>query len=166
MKGPVYIRFGREAVPDFMPETIETEIGKGQILKDGKDISLIATGHMVWEALQASYILEKNGINARVINIHTIKPIDKEIIIRAAFETKRIVTVEEHQVYGGFGSAVAEVVSQNCPVKMKIIGINDTFGESGQPAELMKKFKLTSDDIYETVMKFLNENDSGGNENF
>jgi len=158
LKGPVYIRFGREAVPDFMPETIETEIGKGQLLKEGKDISLIATGHMVWEALQAAYMLGKQGIDARVINIHTIKPIDKQIIIDAARETGRIVTIEEHQVFGGFGSAVAEVVVQHHPVKMKIIGINDTFGESGQPAELMKKFKLNAEDICTTVTQFLNDN--------
>ncbi len=157
LKGPVYIRFGREAVPDFIPENLNTEIGKGQMLKEGNDLSIFATGHMVWEALQASYTLEKNGINARVINIHTIKPLDKEIIVKAALETKRIVTVEEHQVNGGFGSALAEVVSQHCPVKMKIIGINDTFGESGKPAELMKKFKLTSEDISDTIMDFLNE---------
>lgn len=156
LKSPVYIRFGREAVPDFIPENLETEIGKGQILKEGKDVSLIATGHMVWEALQASYILEKQGVDARVINIHTIKPIDKNIIIEAARETKKIVTVEEHQVFGGFGSAVAEVVVQNYPVKMKIIGINDTFGESGKPAELMKKFKLNAEDISATVIQFLN----------
>lgn len=156
LKSPVYIRFGREAVPDFIPENLETEIGKGQILKEGKDVSLIATGHMVWEALQAAYILEKQGVDARVINIHTIKPIDKNIIIEAARETKKIVTVEEHQVFGGFGSAVAEVVVQNYPVKMKIIGINDTFGESGKPAELMKKFKLNAEDISATVIQFLN----------
>jgi len=158
LKSPVYIRFGREAVPDFIPTNIETEIGKGQLLKEGNDVSLMATGHMVWEALQAAYILEKQGVDARVINIHTIKPIDKNIIIEAARETKKIVTVEEHQVYGGFGSAVAEVVAQNFPVKMKIIGINDTFGESGKPAELMKKFKLDAEDISTTVIQFLNDN--------
>ncbi|HNW70063.1 MAG TPA: transketolase C-terminal domain-containing protein [Bacteroidales bacterium] len=158
LKGPVYIRFGREAVPDFIPETIETEIGKGQILKDGTDVSLIATGHMVWEALQAAYMLAKSGVEARVINIHTIKPIDKQIIIDAARETKCIVTIEEHQVYGGFGSAVAEVVVQHHPVRMKMIGINDTFGESGQPAELMKKFKLNAEDMCATVTQFLNDN--------
>lgn len=158
LKGPVYIRFGREAVPDFISETIETEIGKGQILKDGTDVSLIASGHMVWEALQASYMLGKQGVEARVINIHTIKPIDKQIIIDAARQTKRIVTIEEHQVYGGFGSAVAEVVVQHHPMRMKMIGINDTFGESGQPAELMKKFKLNAEDICTSVTQFLNDN--------
>lgn len=158
LKGPVYIRFGREAVPDFIPENFETEIGKGQLLKEGMDVCIIATGHMVWEALQAAYLLKKNGVDARVINIHTIKPIDKEIIIKAAHETKKIVTIEEHQVYGGFGSAVAEVVVQNYPVKMKLIGINDTFGESGKPTELMKKFKLNSEDICFTIIQFLHEN--------
>ncbi len=158
LKGPVYIRFGREAVPDFITPEIKTEIGKGQLLKDGSDVSLIATGHMVWEALQAAYLLQGSGINARVINIHTIKPIDKQIIIEAARETKKIVTVEEHQVFGGFGSAVAEVVVQSCPVKMKIIGVNDSFGESGKPAELMKKFRLNAEDICDTTLKFLSDN--------
>lgn len=158
LKGPVYIRFGREAVPDFISENFETKIGEGQLLKEGRDVSIIATGHMVWEALQAAYLLEKKSVNARVINIHTIKPIDKEIIIKAAKETNYIVTVEEHQVYGGFGSAVAEAVVQNSPVKMKIIGINDTFGESGKPTELMKKFKLNAEDICETIAQFLYDN--------
>ncbi|HNZ42581.1 MAG TPA: transketolase C-terminal domain-containing protein [Bacteroidales bacterium] len=156
-KGPVYIRFGREAVPDFMPENIETTIGKGQLIKDGKDISIIATGHMVWEALQAAKMLEMKGVKARVINIHTIKPLDQEIIIEAARETKKIVTVEEHQVFGGFGSAVAEVVAQHCPVKMKIIGVQDTFGESGQPDELMEKYGLNAESIFKEAMLLMND---------
>ncbi|HOY31136.1 MAG TPA: transketolase family protein [Bacteroidales bacterium] len=157
LKGPVYIRFGREAVPDFMDGNMETDIGKGQLLKEGKDVCLIATGHMVWEALQASYLLGKSGISARVINIHTIKPLDSRIIIKAARDTHRIVTVEEHQINGGLGSAVAEVVSQNYPVKMKIIGVKDTFGESGKPEELLKKFGLNAEDIVSDVIHFLND---------
>ncbi len=157
LKGPVYIRFGREAVPDFIPENIETTIGKGQLLKNGKDISIIATGHMVWEALQAAKMLWMKGVDARVINIHTIKPIDKDIILDAARETKKIVTVEEHQAFGGFGSAVAEVVSQHCPVKIKIIGVKDTFGESGQPAELMQKYGLNAGNIFNEALLLMND---------
>jgi transketolase len=147
LNGPVYIRFGREPVPDFTASNQDFEIGKGQLLKEGKDISIIATGHMVWEALQAGYQLEKEGISARVINIHTIKPIDEEIIIKAAKETKAIITAEEHQIMGGFGSAIAEVVVKNYPVPMDFVGMKDSFGESGKPEELMKKYGLTKDNI-------------------
>lgn len=147
LNGPVYLRFGREPVPDFTTEYQEIEIGKGQVLKEGNDISIIATGHMVWEALQAGYQLEKDGIDARVINIHTIKPIDKEIIVKAAKETGAILTAEEHQIMGGFGSAVAEVVVRNHPVPMDFVGMNDSFGESGKPEELMKKYGFDKDNI-------------------
>ncbi|MCF8402725.1 MAG: transketolase family protein, partial [Bacteroidales bacterium] len=148
LKGPVYVRFGREAVPDFTKENQDIEIGKGQVLKTGNDISIIATGHMVWEAMQAAYQLEMNGINARVINLHTIKPIDEKIIIKAAKETGCIITAEEHQIMGGFGSAVAEVVVRNDPVPMNFIGMNDSFGESGKPEELLEKYGLTAKGIY------------------
>jgi len=157
-KGPVYIRFGRNNVPDFTIENDVLEIGKGQIMNEGDDITLIATGHMVWEALQCAKQLSRNGINARVINMHTIKPIDDEIIITAARETKRIVTIEEHQVIGGLGGAVAEVVSQHYPVKIKMIGMNDCFGESGQPDELMEKYKLNAAHIFEQVIRFMDVN--------
>ncbi|MBN3036341.1 MAG: transketolase family protein, partial [Bacteroidales bacterium] len=126
LTGPVYIRYGREAVPDFTQPDQNLAIGKGQTLKEGNDITIIATGHMVWEALQAAYQLEKDGISARVVNIHTIKPIDEDIIIRAATETKAIITAEEHQVMGGFGSAVAEVVVKNHPLPMAFVGMNDS----------------------------------------
>jgi transketolase len=155
LKGPVYIRFGREPVPNFTLENQSFEFGKGQLLKHGNDISILATGHMVWEGLQAGYQLEKEEISARVINIHTIKPIDEEIIIRAAKETKAIITAEEHQVMGGFGSAVAEVIVRNHPVPMAFVGMNDSFGESGRPEELMKKYGLTCDEIIKRVKKFL-----------
>ena len=156
-KGPVYIRFGRSEVPDFTDEKEPLEIGKGQLLSEGNDITLIATGHMVWEALQCVVQLHEKGIFARLINLHTIKPIDKDLIIQAARETKGIITIEEHQVNGGLGGAVAEVVSQFCPVRMKIIGMNDHFGESGQPKELMEKYGLTASHIYEQVIMFLND---------
>jgi transketolase len=147
LNGPVYIRFGREPIPDFTDANQDFEFGKGQLLKDGTDLSIIATGHMVWEALKAAKILNKNGILARVINIHTIKPIDEEIIKIAARETGLIITLEEHQVMAGFGSAVAEVVVKNCPVPMEMIGMNDCFGESGKPEELMLKYGLVAENI-------------------
>jgi transketolase len=155
LTGPVYIRFGREAVPDFTLPGQHLEIGKGQLLKKGNDTAIIATGHMVWEALQAAYDLEKAGIEARVISMHTVKPIDQEIIIKAARETGSIVAAEEHQVSGGFGSAVAEVVVKNYPVPMDFVGINDTFGESGKPEELMTKYGLKANNIIEKVKSTL-----------
>ena len=151
LDGPVYIRFGREAVPDFTEENQEFELGKGQLFRSGSDVSIFATGHMVWEALQAAKLLEQENISARVINIHTIKPIDEQIIIEAARETGAILTVEEHQVSGGFGSAIAEVVVKNYPVPMMMVGMEDAFGESGQPAELMKKYGLTAGNIRNKV---------------
>jgi len=147
IKGPVYIRSGREAVPDFTPSTLEFIPGKTQVFNEGTDLSIIATGHLVWPAIEASKILSSQGISARVINLHTIKPIDEETIIRAARETGCILTAEEHQLHGGMGSAVAEVVVKNYPVPMEMIGIDDSFGESGQPDELMKKFGLTAENI-------------------
>lgn len=149
LPGPVYIRYGREAVPDFTNENQELEIGKGQLLKDGGDLAIIATGHLTWEALQAAYLLEKENIRARVINIHTIKPLDEEIIIAAARETGAILTTEEHQVNAGFGSAVAEVVVKNHPAPMDFVGMPDCFGESGQPGELMVKYGFTAFHIAE-----------------
>lgn len=154
INGPVYLRFGRAAVPDFMPINFKFVPGKAQVLRDGNDISLIATGHMVWEALQSAKLLEEKGISARVINIHTIKPIDKEAIIKAAKETQAIVTLEEHQVMGGFGSAVAEVVVQNYPVPIKMIGMQDRFGESGEPEELMEKYGLKAAVFTKEIIDF------------
>lgn len=150
-KGPVYIRFGREAMPDFTTESMGFEIGKSQILKAGDDLTIIATGHLVWEALQAADILETRGIMARVINMHTIKPLDKVAIIAAARETGFIVTAEEHQINGGLGSAVAEVVVQHHPVPMAFVGMSDRFGESGDPRQLMEKFGITASAIVEAA---------------
>ena len=154
--GPVYIRFGREAMPDFTSSEMGFEIGKSQLLRSGNDISIIATGHMVWEALQAAVILETMGISARVINMHTVKPIDKEAIIQAARETGLIVTAEEHQVNTGLGSAVAEVIVQHCPVPMAFIGMQDRFGESGDPRLLMEKFGMTAEAIVAAAKRLLN----------
>lgn len=154
--GPVYMRFGRLATPVFNnPDTYKFEIGKGVLLKDGTDITIIATGLMVYESLLAAEELAKQGINARVINIHTIKPIDKDIIIKAAKETKKIVTVEEHSIIGGLGSAVAEVVTESCPVPVIRIGVNDKFGHSGPAKDLLKEFGLCSENIVNVVKSAL-----------
>ena len=154
--GPVYMRFGRLAVPVFNDEsTYKFELGKGITLKEGNDITIIASGTMVGEAIEAGKQLEQDGINARVINIHTIKPIDKDIIIKAAKETGKIVTVEEHSVIGGLGSAVAEVVTESCPVPVHKIGVNDVFGKSGPGADLLKEFGLCHENIIKTVKEIL-----------
>lgn len=147
MQGPAYVRLGRAAVPVFYDEDVKLEIGKGHKLKDGKDITIIATGIMVNEAMKAAEILEKDGLDVRVIDIHTIKPIDKDIIIEAARETRGIITAEEHSVIGGLGSAVAEVTSMYAPCKVIRVGQMDTFGESGKPTELMAKYGMDADEI-------------------
>ena len=149
--GPMYVRLGRSAVPTIFDENYKFEIGKGVVVREGNDATIIACGIMVYEAIKASEELALEGINARVINMSTIKPIDKELIINAARETKAIVTAEEHSIIGGLGSAVSEVVSEEYPVVVKKVGVNDSFGESGTPAELLKKYGLTSDDIVKAV---------------
>lgn len=153
--GPIYIRFGRQPIPNFTPLNQQITIGKGQILNEGNDLSIIATGSMVWQAIQAADILNKKGINARVINLHTIKPIDSQIIIEAAAQTGAIVTAEEHQTQGGFGSAVAEVVVQNNPVPMEFVGMPNCFGESGEPQQLLQKYGMTAQAIAEKAQQVL-----------
>ncbi len=154
--GPVYMRFGRLAVPVFNdPDTYKFELGKGIQLKDGKDITIIATGLMVNEAVEASKILAEQGIDARVINIHTIKPIDKDIIIKAAKETGKIITVEEHSVIGGLGSAVCDVVLESAPVPVIKIGVQDVFGHSGPAVDLLKEFGLSADNIVKVTKQVL-----------
>ena len=154
--GPVYMRFGRLATPVFNDrETYKFELGKGVKIRDGKDITIIATGLMVNEAIEAAKTLESEGIDARVINIHTIKPIDKDIIIEAAKETGSVVTVEEHSVIGGLGSAVCDVLAESYPVKVTKIGVNDVFGHSGPAVDLLKEFALYADNIVDTVKKTL-----------
>lgn len=144
--GPVYMRFGRLAVEDVNPEDYKFELGKGVELREGTDVTIIATGLMVQEAIKAHEMLKDEGISARVVNIHTIKPIDEEIITKAAKETGAIVTAEEHYIMGGLGSAVTEVVCANAPCPVKIIG-TDRFGASGKPAELFKEYGLTAENI-------------------
>ena len=156
MEGPCYVRLGRMAVSRVNDESnYNFVIGKGITLAEGSDVAIIATGIMVEAALEAKEELAKEGINARVINIHTIKPIDEELIIKAAKETGVIVTAEEHSVIGGLGSAVAEVVSENCPVPVLRVGVKDTFGESGKPNELLEKYGLTSNDIVNKVKEVI-----------
>jgi len=145
--GPVYVRLGRAKVPVIYDKSVKFTIGKGMEVKSGSDITIIATGIMVDVALKAEEELSKEGISARIIDMHTIKPIDKDIIIKAAKETKGIITAEEHNIIGGLGSAVAEVLAENHPTTLKRIGIQDTFGESGKPDELMVKYGLTAEAI-------------------
>lgn len=149
--GPMYVRLGRSAVPTLFDENYKFEIGKGVVVAPGNDATIIACGIMVNEAIIASQTLKSEGINARVINMSTIKPIDKELIITAANETGAIVTAEEHSVIGGLGSAVSEVVSEESPVVVKKVGVKDVFGESGTPSELLKKHGLTAQDIVVAV---------------
>lgn len=152
LDGPVYLRFGRLAVPVINDRAdYQFEIGKGVLLKDGKDLTIIATGLCVSEALEAAQMLLKDGIDARVINIHTIKPLDEELVIKAAKETGKVVTVEEHSVIGGLGGAVAESLCEKCPAKLLRIGIEDTFGESGPAAELIAKYGLDAKGIYSKI---------------
>ncbi|MFA6984135.1 MAG: transketolase family protein [Sedimentibacter sp.] len=153
--GPVYIRLGRMAVEDVYDDSYVFELGKGVLLRDGKDAAIIATGIMVQEALKAHERLKEDGISTKVINIHTIKPIDREIIISAAKKTKAIVTAEEHSIIGGLGSAVLEVLSDEYPVPLKRVGVMDTFGESGKPKDLLKKYKLTADEIVKQVKEVI-----------
>lgn len=155
IKGPVYIRFGREKVPVVTDESTPFEIGKAYCCKEGSDVAIIACGAMVYESLVAARELEKDGISAMVINNHSVKPIDEETIVEAARKTGAVVTVEEHQVMGGMGSAVVEVLAQKCPVPVKMIGVMDRFGESGDPETLMKAFGLSSENIAAKVKELL-----------
>ena len=155
MDGPCYIRLGRAAVPVFYGDDDEIILGRANTVRDGKDVTVIATGIMVSDAVEAAGRLAEEGIDVRVIDIHTVKPLDEETIIRAAQETKAIVTAEEHSVIGGLGSAVAEVVVKNAPVKMAMVGQHDTYGASGKPDELRKKYGMTAADIVAAVKSVL-----------
>ncbi|GAA0084026.1 transketolase family protein [Clostridium sp. CTA-7] len=155
-EGPVYLRLGRCNTQDIFNDNYKFQIGKGVEVVSGDDVTIIATGMMVEKAIEASKELSLEGINARVINISTIKPIDREIILKAARETKGIVTAEEHSIIGGLGAMVASVVSSKEPIIVNMLGINDTFGESGTPDELMYKYGLTKDEIIKKVKEILN----------
>ena len=155
-EGPVYLRFGRLAVPVINDEaTYKFEIGKGIVLKEGKDVTIIATGLCVNEALEAAKLLAADGIDAEVINIHTIKPLDEDLVVASAQKTGKVVTVEEHSVIGGLGSAVCDALSAKVPTKVMKIGVYDCFGESGPGAELIKKYELDSEGIYKKVKGFM-----------
>ena len=156
MDGPVYLRFGRLAVPVINDgPDYKFEIGKGVVLKEGKDLTIIATGLEVNESLEAAKKLAEDGIDAEVINIHTIKPIDADLIVKSASKTGKVVTVEEHSVIGGLGGAVAEVLSEKCPTKMLRIGVKDTFGESGPAVKLLAKYELDAEGIYKQIKAFV-----------
>ncbi len=151
-KGPVYLRFGRPSVPIFTPANQKFEIGKAIQLTEGTDVTIVATGHLVWEALEASKVLNEQGISAEVINIHTIKPLDDKAIIESVSKTGCIVTAEEHNILGGLGESVARVLATQKPTPQEFIGTNDTFGESGTPAQLMDKYGLNSSSIVEKAL--------------
>jgi len=153
--GPVYIRLGRSKAEEVYSENETFELGKGKVVRDGNDVTVIATGIMVAEAVRAHEILKQEGIFIRVIDIHTIKPIDKDIIIKAAYETKGIITAEEHSVIGGLGGAVAELLSEKCPTKVLRVGVKDMFGRSGSAKELLKEYGLTCENIIEKVREIM-----------
>ncbi len=153
--GPVYLRFGRPSVPIFTPENQKFEIGKANQLTVGTDVTIIATGHMVWEALEASKVLDAQGVSAEVINIHTIKPLDVSVILKSVAKTGCVVSAEEHNYYGGLGESIARVLALSAPAPQEFVATNDTFGESGTPAQLMKKYGLDSDAIVSKVLKVI-----------
>jgi transketolase len=151
-KGPVYLRFGRPKVPNFTQDE-PFEIGKAIKLKDGDDVSIFATGHTVWEALEASRKLKEHNINCDIINITTIKPLDKEAVLKSINKTKCAVTTEEHQILGGLGGSIAQLTAKNLPVPLEFVGVNDSFGESGKPMDLMKKYKIDRDSIFKAAIQ-------------
>jgi len=154
-EGPVYLRFGRPKVPNFTPVDQNFEIGKAVLLESGKDVTIIATGHLVWKALEASEQLAEKGINAEVINIHTIKPLDSEAILKSVKKTRCVVTAEEHQFNGGLGDSVAQLLSRELPTAQEYVGVDDSFGESGTPEELLTKYGCDTKDIVEAVEKVI-----------
>ena len=153
--GPVYLRFGRPKVANFTDPSDNFQIGKGLLLNEGGDVTIVATGHLVWEAIQAAERLHKNDINAEIINIHTIKPLDEDIILNSVMKTGCLVSAEEHNIYGGLGESVARLLTSKAPYPQEFVGTNDTFGESGTPIDLMNKYGLNSDSIIEAVTRVL-----------
>lgn len=153
--GPVYLRFGRPKWPNFTQENQSFQIGKAQVLNEGTDVTIFACGHLVWKAIEAGHILEEQGISVELINIHTIKPLDVEAVTKSLQKTRCAVTAEEHNIIGGLGDSIAQVAARHIPVPIEYIGTNDTFGESGKPIELLKKYGLDSTNIMEAVKKVL-----------
>jgi transketolase len=154
-EGPVYLRFGRPAVPNFTPKDQKFEIGKAVMLNEGKDVSIFATGHLVWQAIKAGEMLEAQGIDAEIINIHTIKPLDEKAILTSVAKTKCVVSAEEHQMNGGLGDAIAQLLSRHKPAPQEFVAVNDSFGESGTPDQLMQKYGLMAENIVEAVLKVI-----------
>jgi transketolase len=154
-KGPVYLRFGRPKVPNFTAPDQNFQIGKAIVLEQGTDVSIIATGHLVWEALEAKKNLAKKGINAEIVNIHTIKPLDEKTILDSVSKTKCVVSAEEHMKNGGLGESIAQLLSSKLPAPMELVAVNDSFGESGKPSDLMKKYGLDCDSIVEATLKVM-----------
>jgi len=154
-EGPVYLRFGRPKLPVFYKTDAPFEIGKAQTLMSGDDVTIIATGYMVWEAVKAAKILKEKGINADVINMHTIKPLDAKAILESAGRTGKVVTAEEHQRLGGLGSSVAQVLAENLPTPMRLVAVDDRFGESGTPTQLMEKYGLTAEVIVARALELV-----------
>ncbi len=152
-EGPAYLRFGRPKVPIFISENTPFEIGKALMINEGKDVSIFATGHLVWEAIQAGIMLEEEGIDAEIINIHTIKPLDNEAVLKSVEKTGCVVSCEEHQFNGGLNDSIAQLLSRNNPKPIEYIGIDDSFGESGTPDELMEKYNLKAKDIVKAAKK-------------
>ena len=154
-QGPVYLRFGRPKVPVFIPENEAFEIGKALMLNEGSDVTIVATGHLVWEAIKACEILENRGISAEILNIHTIKPLDEKSILDSVGKTGCVVTAEEHQIYGGLGESVARVLSTHNPTPIEMVAVQDSFGESGTPEQLMEKYGLKDVNIVEAVERVI-----------
>ena len=154
--GPVYLRFGRPKVPNFTPKDQVFEIGKAITLNEGKDVSIFATGHLVWKAIEAGNLLAEKGIDAEIINIHTIKPLDRNVVLQSVMKTKCVVTAEEHQMNGGLGDSIAQLLSLELPTPLEMVAVKDTFGESGTPDELMIKYGLTTENIVEAALRAIN----------
>ncbi len=156
-EGPVYLRFGRLAVPVFHNDSYKFEIGKGELVREGTDVTIIANGLMVAEAIEAGNVLSQKGISAEIINMATIKPMDEELVITSAKKTGKVITVEEHNIIGGLGEAVCSVLSEKCPTPVKRIGVNDEFGHSGPALDLLKQFGLSAENVAQTAEKFVKE---------
>ncbi|WP_026462658.1 transketolase family protein [Adhaeribacter aquaticus] len=150
-EGPVYLRFGRPVIPNFTPADQKFEVGKAVMLNEGTDVSIFATGHLVWKAILAGKLLEEKGINAEIINIHTIKPLDEEAILASVAKTRCVVSAEEHQLNGGLGDSIAQLLARKMPLPLEMVGVNDSFGESGTPDQLMEKYGLHEGAIVEAV---------------
>ncbi|HBS88539.1 MAG: transketolase [Bacteroidetes bacterium GWF2_38_335] len=154
-EGPVYLRFGRPKVPNFTSDDQKFEIGKALMLNEGKDVTVLATGHLVWKAVEAAEILEAKGISVELINIHTIKPIDKDAILNSVRKTRAVVTAEEHMMNGGLGDSVAQLLAINCPTPLEMVAVDDKFGESGTPEELLVKYHIDTQDIVSACEKVI-----------